>query len=795
VFLWPEVATAYAPLPDIPERVDNSFTHFGYDPNGNLTSVNDGSDPQVAFAYDALSRRTNMTDGVGTTAWTYDPLSRLTSENGPFNQAVMVGYDALGRLTNIAYGGYTWLYGYDGIGRIISIDAPEGSYSLLYHQNGFNPSLVTYPNGITADRDYDALSRLENLDYSLLFDVAYAHDANDRRTNESWSTGRAIAYGYDDAGQLLSAVSTARPSDNAAYVYDEAGNPLRRTELGIGVTNAFNNLNQQFTSTFTGGATTVVGEVNYPAGTVTVNNVTAELHGVTFEAEGLSLSAGTNEFTAVYIGPAFTNTPMVATDIVSVVVGDVDYGFDLNGNLTNDAVFAYQYDAANRLTNVVENSSGDSVLAARYDGLGRRVEVTRNETNTERYVYLPGTFMVLAVLDATNGVKEVYTHGPDLSGTLGGAGLALHRAGGSGAGGIGGILAVTLPPSSDTRYFHSDAMGNIVAVSDENGEEAATYTYAPFGRVLSHTGEFDARFQFSSKEFDAETGLLAFGYRYYAPTLGRWLSRDIAGEFIDENLYRFSYNKPLLYSDPTGLWGVQFGSVNLGIGNPTLAFDTSSLGDLARGAKNVGRGFGQGAKGVVDTVRFVVQLGTDSEFRANIEAALGEIIDDPCVRQQILEDLKNGVVTTFTDEDAFGEFAGEFGFGVATVGLGNLFRAGKVGSFFGKVRPGKLPRTDLPSPRQGQKVFRVFGEKNKPFGESFTPVDPRTVKNFRAEAGLPDVNTGRFVLEGRIKNPSGITVRQSLPLDDNPGGLPEFLIPDAQDKIILERVSGVNPEF
>lgn len=47
------------------------------------------------------------------------------------------------------------------------------------------------------------------------------------------------------------------------------------------------------------------------------------------------------------------------------------------------------------------------------------------------------------------------------------------------------------------------------------------------------------------------------------------------------------------------------------------------------------RNFGQGAKGVVDTVRFVVQLNTDAEFRANIEAALAEIIDDPCVRQRI----------------------------------------------------------------------------------------------------------------------------------------------------------------
>jgi len=50
--------------------------------------------------------------------------------------------------------------------------------------------------------------------------VNYGYDAGDRRTAEYWSGGRAIAYGYDDAHQLLSATSTSRPSDTAAFAYD-----------------------------------------------------------------------------------------------------------------------------------------------------------------------------------------------------------------------------------------------------------------------------------------------------------------------------------------------------------------------------------------------------------------------------------------------------------------------------------------------------------------------------------------------------------------------------------------------
>ncbi|MBP5787687.1 MAG: hypothetical protein J6Y19_07725 [Kiritimatiellae bacterium] len=60
---------------------------------------------------------------------------------------------------------------------------------------------------------------------------------------EASSTGRAMAYGYDDAHQLTS-VSADRPSDVARYRYDVAGNPVDRAELGLDVTNSFNNLNQ-----------------------------------------------------------------------------------------------------------------------------------------------------------------------------------------------------------------------------------------------------------------------------------------------------------------------------------------------------------------------------------------------------------------------------------------------------------------------------------------------------------------------------------------------------------------------
>ena len=68
-------------------------------------------------------------------------------------------------------------------------------------------------------------------------------------------------------------------------------------------------------------------------------------------------------------------------------------------------------------------------------------------------------------------------------------------------------------------------------------------------------------------------------------------------------------------------------------------------------------------------------------------------------------------------------------------------------------------------------VFRVYGGKSKPRNYSWTPVNPNSVSNFRDVAGLPNANTGRFVIEGNVKRSDIIKSRPALPLDGNKGGL------------------------
>jgi len=220
-----------------------------------------------------------------------------------------------------------------------------------------------------------------------------------------------------------------------------------------------------------------------------------------------------------------------------------------NGN----KVFAY--DDENQLTAVWVTNTWKSTFM--YDGkMRRRIRKeytwTGNlwaETNEVRYLYdgnLP-----IQERDWNNLPLVTYTRGNDLSGSL------------EGAGGIGGLLARAANPSGispqlflfATALYHADANGNITALIYTNQTIAAKYQYDPFGNILSQSGPLAAVnvYRFSSKEYDAASGLIYYLRRFYDPNLQRWLNRDPIQELGGINLYDCVLNDPINSVDMFGL--------------------------------------------------------------------------------------------------------------------------------------------------------------------------------------------------------------------------------------------------
>jgi RHS repeat-associated protein len=132
-------------------------------------------------------------------------------------------------------------------------------------------------------------------------------------------------------------------------------------------------------------------------------------------------------------------------------------------------------------------------------------------------------------------------------------------------GGIGGLLALekTTGTNAGSYWYLYDGNGNVMQLLDASTlDVAAVYEYDAYGNTLvAEDWDFsgivdDNPFRFSTKWFDTELGtgheLYYYGYRYYSPRLGRWLSRDPIGEKGGANLYAFLRNCPTSKIDPDG---------------------------------------------------------------------------------------------------------------------------------------------------------------------------------------------------------------------------------------------------
>ena len=101
-----------------------------------------------------------------------------------------------------------------------------------------------------------------------------------------------------------------------------------------------------------------------------------------------------------------------------------------------------------------------------------------------------------------------------------------------GAGGIGGLLARTDNTAGTSACYFADGNGNITCMMDGTQTVVAKYLYDPFGRILGQSGWLsDANlYRFSSKELHVNSGLIYYLYRFYDPSLQRWINRDPIGE-------------------------------------------------------------------------------------------------------------------------------------------------------------------------------------------------------------------------------------------------------------------------
>jgi len=490
----------------------------------------------VTYAYDALGRPTSVTDNNdpndandnSTVNWTYtrendgDLEVEESQEYGAAADRVLTStYDLSGRLKSLEYpSGLTLSYTYDDLGRITAVN------------DGTNDRVAdTYTGRLLEKREYHNGTYLTHLDDSDENLDGYGYDSFGRIKNHRWmnSGDQLIAgwsYDYDRIANKDYQEDLKDSTESELYGYDTV---YRLTDFERG------QLNEQ------------KDDITNPSRTQTW---TLDPLG---NWDDTTIDATTE-----------TRTHNDVNELTDRTVGQdpqIDLTYDNAGNLIQDGDengnHKYTWDYRNRLIEVQEKQSGNwnTLAEYKYDPSNRRVlKVVTNKgalNGATRYIWGGDSdWQCLEELDGSDDLVARYTYAP---GYIDSPAVQERDLNGDD----------DFTDDDEVVYYHSNTLASIYALSDADENVIERYRYDAYGAATVLDADFsddadnasdvENPYLYTARRVDAETALMQYRNREYAPALGRFLQRDPI-DYVDfANLYHYVEARVTFWTDPLGL--------------------------------------------------------------------------------------------------------------------------------------------------------------------------------------------------------------------------------------------------
>lgn len=497
-------------------------------PNGAAAATCARRQTYESYGYDANGNRTSLLTRKGDTlAWTYNPLNLASTKTVPGLPEVIFNYWLTKDIQSVAYqGGHSTSYDYDGAGRKAYENNDGRTVSYSYDGSG-NRSTTQWPDSYVASYSYDAMNRMSlayesNASGPLL--ASYDYDILGRRVNLSYAANgnNKIAYSYD-AGNNLSALTNQMNAAAVSFSY------LR------------NNSNQITTLTVDDGfylPQPVTGNVGYAVNRLNEYTANGPVTGVDTNGKPV-IKGGHGRFITVPFDDLFLVFPSVAAgtspfDSANDPGGNTIVS-DLNGNVRrwtgpDGARDVYTYDAENRLRTA---TTASHTVSYDYDALGRRISKSVDGVTTG---YL------------LDGDEEIAEYNVSTTGVWPSSSARRYVTGPA----VDDRIAVVDTPTDTKSYYHTNHQGSVIATTDSSGNVIQRLSYDEYGNLSSGSSTTGQAFRYTGRRYDLETGLYYYRARYYSPQLGRFLQADPVGYKDDFNLYSYVYNDALNRTDPSG---------------------------------------------------------------------------------------------------------------------------------------------------------------------------------------------------------------------------------------------------
>jgi RHS repeat-associated protein len=347
--------------------------------------------------------------------------------------------------------------------------------------------------------------------------ISFAYDTLNRVCTKTISTtatactatssaSPTVWYGYDLNGRATSMI------DNSAAI-TAAVLPAPGTPVSYATTTSYDRLNRPVNVSFSPAPASAAPA----AGSVTFAHA--------YNGANQRVRQTVTDNSWWFYPPATASTVNYTSNAANqyTAVGAVSPAYNMNGNLTSDGTFSYNYDAENRLTSAVASGNINSYA---HDAQGRRKTRTVNGTTT------------VTVTDADNRAVLEYA----------GSSGALLRWYAYGTGSNDVLSQVTIGGARATMV--PDIQGSVLATLDSATGVFARQNYLPYGKSAS--ASIPGTFGYTGQRIDAESGIYYYRARMYHPGWGRFLQPDPIGLAGGKNLYAYVGNDPLNVTDSNG---------------------------------------------------------------------------------------------------------------------------------------------------------------------------------------------------------------------------------------------------
>ena len=239
------------------------------------------------------------------------------------------------------------------------------------------------------------------------------------------------------------------------------------------------------------------------------------------------------------------------TDVIS-------YTYDSRGNRAtmteNGIVTTYTYDANNRMT---AEQTGLNVKTFTYDANGNQLVALYNFNPAGTYAY--SLFGYQTSYTPDNVGYTYYTYRADgLRHSVGstvhvwdGTNIVADVSGSTTTVYFRGIGLIYAETAGVQTYYHQNAHGDVIMLTDGMGNILKTYEYDAFGREWDALDTDNNPFRYCGEYFDKQTETVYLRARYYDSAYGRFTQEDPIRS--GTNWYSYCNGNPVMYVDPFGL--------------------------------------------------------------------------------------------------------------------------------------------------------------------------------------------------------------------------------------------------